>query len=122
MNYIPPIDAAAVLAPLATETADKNNDPLDLGEGYSPGAMGRVLGGVVNVTAADRTTEDEEYTFTLQESADGSTGWSNLDTLTVTEAGLFVLRGIVRRRFLRLTLDVAGTTPSVTYQAWLGVQ
>ena len=94
---------------------------------------------VLDVSAMDITTGDETYTImaqgsssatfasTIQELAcirvgDGSAISSTIDVNDST--GRFVLPFINERngtsyRYLRLYVDVAGTTPSITFKAWL---
>ena len=74
------------------------------------------------VTAIDRTTADETYAFTLQQSDNGSTGWAAIGVVVnTTTTGTIVVKGIVTTRYVRLVLDVNGTTPSITYSANLGM-
>ena len=120
--YVPPIDYAAIIQASATKTATFSGAALDLGQGYAPGGLGRLLAAVVTVTAIDRTTTDETYNFKLQESADGSTGWTDIGfNVATTVVGVIVAKGVVTTRYIRLVATLAGTTPSVTYSANLGL-
>lgn len=74
--------------------------------------------GVVSVTAIDTSSADETYAFKLQESADGSTGWKDIGAAeAATAVGTLLVKGFVTKPFVRLSLAVAGTTPSITYSA-----
>jgi hypothetical protein len=121
MPYIPMTDASLEIQPAVTKTASFNGPALDLGKGYAPGGLGTPLAAVVNVTAIDRTTGDETYVFKIQQSADGSTGWEDIGPATTTTVvGSVVAKGLCTSRFVRLVLTPGGTTPSITYGAFLG--
>lgn len=121
-SRIPSIDADLLIQPAVTKTADFDGPALDLGAGYAPGGLGEIFGAVVVVTAIDRTTADETYAFTLQQSDNGSTGWAAIGVVVnTTTTGTIVVKGIVTTRYVRLVLDVNGTTPSITYSANLGM-
>lgn len=124
MPFVPMIDDKAVLAEIATNTADTSNAALDLGADYKPAGdagPGVLLSAVITVDALDKTSGDEEYLFNLQESDDGSTGWATIGSVAADAVGVHVVTARVAKRFLRLQLDLAGTTPSITYKARLGV-
>ena len=120
-----PQDAQLLLQDTTTKTANYNTPGLDLGQGYAPGGPGRRVSGVVHVTAADRASSDETYAFKLQESDDnvGFVDAGAAEALPVAGAtatlGVVLVRGVIRRRYVRLALTVTGTTPSVTFKAWL---
>ena len=120
--YIPPIDYGAVLQAAVTKTTSFNGAALDLGEGYAPGGLGRLLAGVVSVSAIDTADANETYSFKLQESADGSSGWTDIGVgVSATATGIVVVKGVVTTRHIRLVLTAAGTTPSITYSANVGL-
>lgn len=120
--YVPPIDYTAEVQAAVTKTASFNGAAYDLGAGYAPGGLGRLLAAVVVATAIDTTDTNETYSFKLQESADGSTGWTDIGAgVAVTAVGNVVVKGIVTTRYIRLVLTAAGTTPSITYSAKLGL-
>lgn len=77
---------------------------------------------LVTVEAADDSDGDETYVFTLQGSNDGGSNYSDICTLTVT-AGTAKVYAVsapqLGYEYLRLNLDVGGTTPSITYGATL---
>lgn len=120
-----PQDTQLLLQDTVTKTASFDSVALDLGSGYAPGGGGQAVQGLVNVTAADRADSNETYTFKLQESSDNSTFTDVSPAVAVPVAaavatlGVVQLKGFVTKRYVRLSLAVAGTTPSVTYKAWL---
>jgi hypothetical protein len=96
------------------------------GIGAGSGGIGLPMAAVVNVTAADRTSSDETYTFTLQESADAGANWYDIGpgvAIDVAGAlatlGAIAVPGFISYPDVRVKLVVAGTTPSITYEAWL---
>jgi hypothetical protein len=120
--YVPPIDYTAEVQAAVTKTASFDGAAYDLGAGYTPGGLGRVLAAVVDVTALDLASTNETYVFKLQESANGSTGWTDIGpSVSATAVGNVVVKGIVTTRHIRLVLTAAGTTPSITYSAKLGL-
>lgn len=115
----------------ATET---NATILDIGAGMFMGDM------VVEVTAMDTTTGDEAYTFMLEGSPDAAFGTAaNITVLamqriggatgatpvgTADTVGRFTVpfrneRNGTTFRYVRLYTLVAGTTPSITFSAFL---
>ncbi len=84
---------------------------------------------IINVSAVDKTTGDETYVFTIQ--VDSVLAFSDspvtIATLTVNAAGVYVvnLDGPtidaldVNAAFIRVTATLAGTTPILSYGAWL---
>lgn len=121
MPSIPtPPDAQLTLQAVATKTASFDSAALDLGDGFAPGGVGQPMVGVVSVMALDLTSTDETYSFVLQESADGSTGWAAIGAAAASAAvGASLAKGFVTQRFVRLSMTAAGTTPSITYSAHL---
>ena len=126
--FIPTVDAGLVLQAAATKTADFDGAWLDLGTGYAPGGLGVPAGAVINTTAFDYTTKDETYAFKLQGADPDASGAADSATIrdlgasvAVTATGLAVAKGLIDSRFVRLSLDVGGTTPSITYSADLGL-
>jgi hypothetical protein len=71
------------------------------------------------VTALDLADANETYSFTLQESADNSTYTAAGAAAAVTATGAAVVKGRVKQRYVRLALTTGGTTPSITFKAWL---
>jgi hypothetical protein len=126
-TFIPgPPDAELALQASVTKTADFSGAWLDLGQGFAPGGLGMPVAGVVNVTALDKTDTDETYAFKLQQAADDGTGAADAATVedigaavSATEVGIVLAKGFVTQRFVRLVLDVGGTTPSITYTGQL---
>ena len=119
-TYIPgPYDAnMAMEGAGVTKTADYDGATLDLGSGYAPGGIGQPAAVVADVSALDTTDGDETYAFTVQESADGGVTWTDAGpAVTVTAAGAVSVPCFISGSNLRLSLNVGGTTPSVTYTA-----
>ncbi len=129
MLFIPgPMDANQELQESTTKAADFSGTWLDLGEGYAPGGLGLPAAAVIDVTARDFTTTDETYSFTLEETdpdANGDPDATKIRAIgvaaAVTDTGLALAKGLITGRFVRLSLDVGGTSPSITYSSYLGV-
>jgi hypothetical protein len=122
--HVGPPDATLLLQASVTKTASFNSAGLDLGSGFAPGGAGMPVQANVSYSAGDFTTGDETYTFKLEESADNSsfTACSQVVTAPVTAAapgGALAVGGFVKQRYVRLVMTAAGTTPSITYQAYL---
>lgn len=121
--YIPtPQDAKLLMENAVTKTATFVGTTLDLGKGYAPGGVGQPAGVVVQYSALDHTTGDETYTLQLTESSDDNTYTpaGPIITLVATvAAGTICIPGFVSKRYVRLALVEAGTSPSLTYSAWL---
>lgn len=81
---------------------------------------------VIVVEALDRTTGDETYTLVAEVGAAGSPA-TKVGEVAVNGRGQFVLaldsatieKLDANREVLELNLAVAGTTPSITFSAWL---
>ena len=114
-----PQDAQLLLQDTTTKTAAFNTPGFDQGAGYAPGGPGRPMAAVVQVTALDLADANETYSFTLQESADNSTFTAAGAAQAVTATGTAVVKGRVKQRYVRLALTTGGTTPSITFKAWL---
>lgn len=124
-NFIPtPQDEDLRIEASITKTATFNGTSKDMGSGFAPGGIGMPVGAVVNVTACDRTSSDETYTFQLMESADNATFTAAGPAVAVDVSGATVtlgaicVPGFLSQRYHRLTCTIAGTTPSITYEAW----
>ena len=114
-----PQDAALLMQDTTTKTAAYNTPGLDLGSGYAPGGLGQSVAAVVNVTALDTGDGNETFSFVLQDSAD-NISFAPVGALTgVTTSGVVAVKGRVTRRYVRLALSAGGTTPSITFKAWL---
>lgn len=91
---------------------------IDLGANY---ANLPLLVAQLNITAIDSTTGDEDYDIQLQFSDTTNftivRGKSSLflDGTDAPTAGPYFLAAIPRARYVRLYVDVTGTTPSVTF-------
>ena len=114
-----PQDTRLLLQDTTTKTASYNTPGLDLGSGFAPGGLGQPVAAVVNATALDLSSGNETYALTLEESADNVTFTTAGAATAVTAAGAVAVRGWLTKRYVRLSLAVAGTTPSITFKAWL---
>ena len=114
-----PQDTRLLLQDTTTKTATYNTPGLDLGSGFAPGGLGLPVGAVVQVTAVDVADGNESYSFVLQESNDNVTFTPAGGAATASTVGAHAVRGRVTKRYVRLALTVGGTTPSVTFKAWL---
>lgn len=86
---------------------------------------------ILQVTAVDRTTGDEKYTFVIEGSTDAAfTAPVTLATLAADtpsigqyvsefylDTAAAVLPGV---QYIRVKATIAGTTPSITCYAWIG--
>ena len=114
-----PQDTKLLLQDTTTKTSTFNTPALDLGAGFAPGGLGLPVGGVVQVTAVDVADGNESYNFVLQESADNVTFAAASGDAVTGSVGTYPVRGRISKRFVRLALTIAGTTPSITFKAWL---
>jgi hypothetical protein len=114
-----PVDAGKALqAAAVTKTASFDGAALDLGAGFAPGGGGQSMDAAVPVTALDFTTTDETYSFKMQESDDDSTYTDcspAVSALTANVGSSILLPGRVQKRYVRYSLTIAGTSPSITY-------
>lgn len=112
MTVFDNIKVTPSLAVAAARTADANGTAVDT-KGYTNGML------VVDGTDIDLANADETYAVKVQESDDGSTGWTDVSGATtsitadgqVKEIRLAELN-VTTKRYLRAVLDVGGTTPS----------
>lgn len=119
-TYFPqPIDEALRLESSVSKTASYNSTSIDQGALYAPGGVGQPLGAVVASSVVDRTTGDETYTAVLQESDDDSTFTACGPIIPITAAGMVLVPGFVSKRYVRVAFVLAGTTPILTFEAWL---
>jgi hypothetical protein len=114
-----PQDTRLLLQDTVTKTASYNTPGLDLGDGYAPGGPGQRVSGLIAVVARDDTTGDETYSLVLQQSDDDATYAACGAATTVTATGVAIVRGVITKRYVRLALTLGGTTPSITFKAWL---
>src|SRR3954471_23949488 len=114
-----PQDTALLMQDTTTKTANFNTAGLDLGSGFAPGGLGKPVAAVVDVTALDTSSGNETYSFTLEESNDNASFTATGAAQAVTTTGAVAVRGRLTKRYARLALVVGGTTPAVTYKAWL---
>lgn len=113
----------------ALTASGATTDVKDFGGDYDKGPGGEVKGLIFVVeTAADYTTGDETYTFTLQ--TDDNSGFSSAATLSSsgTIAGSALTAGTkvfvpllnTNERYIRGYATLAGTTPSITISTYFG--
>jgi hypothetical protein len=114
-----PQDTRLLLQDTTTKTSTYNTPALDLGAGFAPGGLGLPVGAVVQATAVDTVDGNETYTFALQESSDNVTFTAAGGSITAGAVGTVPVRGRISKRYVRLALTIAGTTPSITFKAWL---
>ena len=121
-HYPGPLDAGMQLDGRATRTAGHAGAALDLGDGRDfsrKNGVGMPVAAVVAVEDAYAGGGGESYTFTLQESGDGS-AWSDIGLPAAADGpGTVLAAGFQKLRYSRLVLAVGGTAPSVTYAASL---
>jgi hypothetical protein len=114
-----PQDAGLLMQDTTTKTAVYQTPGLDLGSGFAPGGLGKPAAAIVNATALDLVDGNETYSLVLQESAD-NVSFTNAGAATaVTAIGVTAVKGWITKRYVRLSLTVVGTTPSITFKAWL---
>ena len=77
------------------------------------------VAGVVNVTALDLASTNETYSAQLEESSDNSTFTAAGPAVSITATGVKSVPGFLSKRYNRIKLTLGGTTPSITYEAWL---
>jgi hypothetical protein len=114
-----PQDTQLLLQDTTTKTASYNTPAMDLGAGRAPGGLGQPLAAVVLVTALDLTSGNESYSLALQESADNASFSAIGPTVAVSATGALAVSGRARQRYVRLALVAGGTTPSISFKAWL---
>lgn len=112
-----PQDKRLLLQDTVTKTASFNSTALDLAA--APGGPGQRMTALVAIVSADDSNGDETYTYVLQESSDNVTFTAAGPAATVAGLGVLSVRGVVQARYVRLALTIGGTTPSITYKAWL---
>jgi len=114
-----PQDSELLLQDTVTKTANFNSAGLDLGSGYAPGGPGQRMTAVVAVVSIDVSDGSETYSFTLQQSDDNATFAACGTAVSTAATGVVLARGVVTQRYVRLALAAGGTSPSITYKAWL---
>jgi hypothetical protein len=112
-----PQDKRLLLQDTVTKTASYNSDALDLGA--APGGPGQRFSALVAVVTRDVVSGNETYTFTLEESSDNATFVACGPGFAIDANGVALVRGVVQERYVRLALTAGGTTPSITFKAWL---
>ncbi len=117
-TYWGPLDAALQLNASQTKTATFNGVGIDL-KAVKAARVGQPVAAFVDVTARDFTTTDETYTAVLEESDDNSSFAACGPIITISAVGKLNVPGFLSKRYARLTVTLGGTTPSLTYQAWI---
>src|SRR5947207_10056637 len=106
-----------LLQDTTTKTSGYNTPALDLGAGYAPGGLGQSVAAVINATALDLADGNETYSAALQDSAD-NIAWNSVGaSVTITSTGVTAAKGRLKNRYVRLSLTLGGTTPSITFKA-----
>jgi hypothetical protein len=112
-----PQDKRLLLQDTVTKTASYNSAGFDLGA--APGGPGQRMSALVAVVTRDTGSGDETYSFVMQESADNATFAACGPAAAIAGNGVAIVRGVVQQRYVRLALTIGGTTPSITFKAWL---
>ncbi len=113
-----PQDSALLMQDTTTKTASYLTPGLDLGSGFAPGGLGLPAAAIVLVTAADVAEGNEAYSLVLQESSD-NVSFSPVGSSVAGTVGVVPVKGWITKRYVRISLTIAGTTPSITFKAWL---
>ena len=99
-------------------TTTENGTSVDLGVNHSAAPL-RFVQLVGDVTAIDLASGDETYELELEESADASTWTTTGLKFSVAAVGDFLMGVGVKKRYVRLKKTLGGTTPSITFTAWI---
>ncbi|HEY3332591.1 MAG TPA: hypothetical protein VGK19_21350 [Capsulimonadaceae bacterium] len=110
-----PRDNNAVLQTPITKTASFNSAGFDLGAGTPRRGM------KASVRVSAITGTDAAAAFKVQHSADNAnfTDLAFARKASMTAVGETSVSFETDKRYIRLTATIAGTTPSVTYEAWI---
>ena len=121
-------DADLELYSGGTISVNTNHSTIDLGATFGVTVAPQVG---CYITAIDSTTGDEGYTWTLHQSDDNfAADDDTIGTKTIQSAAAGDLAEVpsavvcfttdsITKRYIRLVITVAGTTPSVTYSSYL---
>lgn len=124
--------AAAITADGVTQVASANVSK-KLGAGRFEGVL------IIDVSAIDLASTDEVYHLLLQGAASGGSAFTTVETLAQLSLGATAARpggainSVIGRYeipfiteqhdtvydWVRLYVDVAGTSPSITFKAWI---
>ena len=107
---------------LITKTATFAGTALDLGVGAPNAGIGQPMAALVKSTNVKTSATDETYSFVLQDSPDNSTWTSIGPAVAMTAAGKLSVPGFRTQRYVRVNLTIGGTSPTITYEAWLTSQ
>ncbi len=114
-----PQDKQLLMQDTVSKTGNYNTPGLDLGPGFAPGGVGQPVSAVVQVSAVDFGSGNESYSFILQDSPDNINFTSISPSMSPLAIGALAVSGLLRQRYARLMMTMGGTTPSITYKAWL---
>jgi hypothetical protein len=113
-------DAIKFLASLVPNSlsVSTNGDAVDT-QGFGSAVL------TISVGDLDTSSGDETYVFSVEESENGSTGWSPIANASIeatedNEVKLIRLEGLntgSRKRYLRAVVTVGGTTPVIPCSA-----
>jgi len=120
-TFIPtPQDDKLIMEAAVTKTVTGTGTVLDLGIGFAPGGVGQPNVAVTQITAVDFTTGDESYKLQVMESSDNASFTQAGPIITLAPAvGVVAIPAFISKRYVRLDYTLGGTTPSITYNAWL---
>lgn len=122
-----PMDEAGRIETALTKTATFVGTTLVYpNASFSPGGIGLPMAAFVEPSAVDIADGNEAYAFKLQESTDGGTTWQDTGpsvsvdvTSAATKLKPLAVPGFISYGTLRVTCTISGTTPSITYDAWV---
>jgi hypothetical protein len=120
-----PKDSQLQLQAAVTKTASFSGTGIDLGSGFAPGGAGMPMTMDLRVSAVKVSATDETYTFKVEDSPDNSAWTARSEGRlfgTGTGAGGVGAHGIgctIQQRYVRYTVTIAGTSPTITYEAYL---
>lgn len=76
---------------------------------------------IIAAGTIDLASGNETYAFSVEESADGSTGWTAIsgatNTVTASNQNKTIRVGKPSKRYVRAVLTAGGTTPSIAVSA-----
>jgi hypothetical protein len=119
-TFIPgPQDSKLQMDTATTIAATGPGGVLDNGLNYGPGTIGQPICAVVNPTALKTSATNETYSAVLQESSDNATWTACGPAVSFTGVVNGSVPGFLSKRYVRLFWTLGGTSPTLTYSAWL---
>lgn len=115
-------DELGRLSPVSTITASGNSNVYDNGATWAPNMEGVACSVDLNVSALKTTAGNETYTVKAQESSDGSTWVDISNARTILATGPMTFGIFIKLRYQRIVLTLGGTSPSMTFEAFLNFQ